>query len=555
VKLAPSEQKLRGGYYTPAPIADFLASWAITHASCRVLEPSCGDGAILSSVVQQLQRLNGTNHSARPDIVGIEIDRDEAAKASKRLGSSGLPGTISQEDFFGYALSLAPQGPLFQNATTNSSAFDAIVGNPPFIRYQSFPEQYRQRAFAIMEQQGLHPNRLTNSWVPFLVASCTLLGPEGRLAMVIPAELLQVNYAAEIRRFLSDYFQRITIVTFRNLVFDTKQQEVVLLLAEKAAPDSHGIRVIEVEDASALVALTPDAAVNRPERLDHSTDKWTQYFLSQRQIDLLRRLRKHPELTRLGELVDVDVGVVTGDNDYFALSLAEAASHGVQDHTKPLVSRSAQLAGISYSKREWRQHLASQQRVLLFAPPDADVKHLPQSVRRYLEHGLTIGTHEGYKCRIRRRWFIVPSQWVPDAFFTRQVHAFPRLVLNRANATATDTLHRVRLINGANSTDIASAFVNSLTFAFSEVAGRSYGGGVLTVEPTEVESLPIPLQVAPRLDFAEIDNLLRTGQVDACLDLADRVLLIDGLGLSRQDVHQLRLAYRQLRDRRINRRR
>jgi adenine-specific DNA-methyltransferase len=326
-------------------------------------------------------------------------------------------------------------------------------------------------------------------------------------------------------------------------------------LAEKAAPDSHGIRVIEVEDASALVALTPDATVNRPKRLDHSTDKWTQYFLSQRQIDLLRRLRKHPELTRLGELVDVDVGVVTGDNDYFALSLAEASSHGVQDHTRPLVSRSAQLAGISYSKREWRKHLASQQRVLLFAPPDADAKHLPQSVRRYLEHGLTIGAHEGYKCRIRRRWFIVPSQWVPDAFFTRQVHAFPRLVLNRANATATDTLHRVRLINGTNSTDIASAFVNSLTFAFSEVSGRSYGGGVLTFEPTEVESLPIPLQVAPRLDFAEIDNLLRTGQVDACLDLADRVLLIDGLGLSRQDVHQLRLAYRQLRDRRINRRR
>jgi adenine-specific DNA-methyltransferase len=520
-----------------------------------VLEPSCGDGAILGSVAQRLQTLVSTSHSARPDIVGVEIDKEEAAKASRRLEASGLPVAIAQEDFFGYALRLAPLGPLFENPNANSPVFDAVVGNPPFIRYQSFPELYRQRAFAIMERHGLHPNRLTNSWVPFLVASCTLLGPDGRLAMVIPAELLQVTYAAEIRRFLSDYFQRITIVTFRNLVFDTIQQEVVLLLAERITPGSGGIRVIEVEDAAALVALAPDATVDRPKRLDHSTDKWTQYFLSQRQIDLLRRLREHPELARLGALVDVDVGVVTGDNDYFALSLGEAASHGVQDHTRPLVSRSAQLAGISYSKREWRKNLASQQRVLLFAPPDADIKSLPQSVRRYVEHGVTIGAHEGYKCRIRRRWFIVPSQWVPDAFFTRQVHAFPRLVLNRAGATATDTLHRVRLTNGASPTDIASAFVNSLTFAFSEVSGRSYGGGVLTFEPTEVESLPIPLSAASKLDFAEVDNLLRTGQVDVCLDLADRVLLVEGLGLSRQDVRQLRLAYLQLRDRRINRRR
>ena len=45
-----------------------------------------------------------------------------------------------------------------------------------------------------------------------------------------------------------NFFSRITIVTFRKLVFDDIQQEVVLLLCEKDLADNHGIRVIEVRE-------------------------------------------------------------------------------------------------------------------------------------------------------------------------------------------------------------------------------------------------------------------------------------------------------------------
>ena len=38
-------------------------------------------------------------------------------------------------------------------------AYDAVVGNPPFIRYQTFPEAHRVAGFALMEEVGLHPNR------------------------------------------------------------------------------------------------------------------------------------------------------------------------------------------------------------------------------------------------------------------------------------------------------------------------------------------------------------------------------------------------------------
>ena len=45
-KAAASADKVRGGYYTPAPMARFLARW-VCQAGAKILEPSCGDGRIL----------------------------------------------------------------------------------------------------------------------------------------------------------------------------------------------------------------------------------------------------------------------------------------------------------------------------------------------------------------------------------------------------------------------------------------------------------------------------------------------------------------------------
>ena len=107
-----------------------------------------------------------------------------------------------------------------------------IIYNPPFIRYQNFEEEHRKVAFELMTKHGFQPNRLMNIWLPFLVLACKALKPDGRVGMVIPAELFQVDYAAEARLFLSNYFESLTLVTFKKLVFDDIQQEVILLLGE-----------------------------------------------------------------------------------------------------------------------------------------------------------------------------------------------------------------------------------------------------------------------------------------------------------------------------------
>ncbi|WP_038867074.1 N-6 DNA methylase, partial [Mycobacterium avium] len=70
-KAAASADKVRGGYYTPAPVARFLAHW-VRRAGPRIVEPSCGDGAIL----RELARLSDRVH-------GVELIPHEAAKARR----------------------------------------------------------------------------------------------------------------------------------------------------------------------------------------------------------------------------------------------------------------------------------------------------------------------------------------------------------------------------------------------------------------------------------------------------------------------------------------
>jgi adenine-specific DNA-methyltransferase len=384
--------------------------------------------------------------------------------------------------------------------------------------------------------------------------AATLLTDAGRLAMVIPSELLQVTYSAELRRFLSDYFRRVTIFTFRELLFKDAQQEVVLFCGERGTTGTRGIKVVELTNATDLgphLHRVPRVAYKS---MDHSTEKWTQYFLSKREISLLRAMRAHDLLTPLGRIASVDVGVVTGLNDFFVLKDSDRVERQLTGFTSPAVTRSAHLPGIMFDFPALDRQTHRNAPTHLLTLPSCPFEALPSAAKAYVREGEQKGFNQGYKCRTRKPWWVVPSPWAPDGFMLRQIHKYPKIVVNEVRATCTDTIHRVRLLDGVGARTLAVAFSNSLTFAFSEVLGRSYGGGVLELEPTEAEKMPVPLRGAESLDFVEVDRLLRLDRLDQALDLVDSHLLHENLGLSLSDIQGLRGIWRKLMERRVRRR-
>ncbi|MCW5853279.1 MAG: N-6 DNA methylase, partial [Anaerolineae bacterium] len=126
MKLPATHQKLRGGYYTPQPIGDFLAKWAVQSSTAAVLEPSCGDGVLLEAAAKRLLELGAPPHQVGYSLHAVEFIAEEARIASEKLkilDISLAEGHLHVGDFFARCKDLLSQ----------DQKFDVIIGNPPFI--------------------------------------------------------------------------------------------------------------------------------------------------------------------------------------------------------------------------------------------------------------------------------------------------------------------------------------------------------------------------------------------------------------------------------------
>jgi adenine-specific DNA-methyltransferase len=93
-----------------------------------------------------------------------------------------------------------------------------------------------------------------------------------------------------------------------------------------------------------------------------------------------------------------------------------------------------------------------------------------------------------------------------------------------------------------------------LTAASAEIEGRSYGGGVLELEPTEAERLLMPATLNGAMPLSECDRLTRAGRLDDVLEENARIVLMGHMGLSSADCALLRAIWTKMRDRRMARR-
>ena len=545
-KKPANRQKLRGGYYTPPKLAEYLVQWAIRDGTENILEPSAGDGNFVAASLDYCQ--NGRFNSSALKIIAVELEEEEAAKGEARTENSGKH---SVHWFNGDFFAIYPE--LKENIK-----FDVVFGNPPFIRFQHFDNDVREVAFDLMRDAGYNPTKLANAWIAFVQLSIELLKEGGRLAMVVPAELLQVKYASELRSRLSKQFKHIVLIGFKKLVFPEIQQEVLLLLAEgkrDSSGEASDIHTIEYEDGDDLIShgRLEEAIAHVHSKHSRNGMKWTSLFLKDRTFKSLDEAEQAEELIPLGNLAEVDIGVVTGRNSFFVLTKDTVKSLSLKDFSIPILGRTSALNSIVYGRSDLSKYSKDNPAYLLHLT-GVDEAEFSDSLIAYLQRGKDDGVHLGFKCRIRNRWYDVPSVYTPGGFLFRQINRYPLLVLNKTRATSTDTIHRVRFKKGINGDILAAIFFNSLTLAWAEVCGRSYGGGVLELEPREAEEIPLPYKEDLKIDPKKVDDLLRQNCHEEALDYVDGIVLKDYLGFDKLMVRRIRNAWEELRDRRITRR-
>jgi adenine-specific DNA methylase len=526
-----TSEKLRGGFYTPEAIAAFILKWSINgNTDFDVLEPSCGDGVFL-------EKLKDGNHQFKR-VTAIELNAEEASKADhiKLLNKKVING-----DFH-----------LFCNETREK--FDLVVGNPPYIRYQYFNEIQQIEAIKIFNRAGLRYSKLTNAWVSFVVGASLLLKEKGKIGFVIPAELLQVSYARQLREFLARFYNKINIISFQKLVFPDIQQEVVLLLGEKTGAVDHLIEHLELKDAAELATLDVNRLKSPTKKIDFKSNKWTFYFLDQQEIDFLEEIASLKSIPTIADFADVEVGITTGSNSFFTVPLSVVKEYDLQRYTKLMVGRSVQVDGAVFTKKDWEKNRDAEAKAHLLVFPPKDRINGHAGLHSYIQYGEELKINKGYKTGIRDDWFVVPSIKLSEAFFIRRNNRFPRLILNEAEAFTTDTMHRVFIKPETDKNAFIASFYNSLSLAFSEIVGRSYGGGVLELMPSEAGSILLPYDKINAELLAIIDEMMRSKKsIDEILKVTDTKILKDNFGFSGREINLANTIWNKLSARRLNR--
>ncbi|KYF85862.1 hypothetical protein BE17_40430 [Sorangium cellulosum] len=535
-------RKARGAFFTPSELAKFLANWAVRTPKDRILEPSCGEASLLLAAGRQLMARGG-----RTTLVGLDVHEPSIEAARQFLRGEKLRADLRVADFFDEA----PE-----------RRFDVVIGNPPYIRYQSFSGKDRIKAQRAALAQGVRLSGLANAWAAFVVHAASFLRKGGRLALVLPASLLSVNYAAPVRRFLLDRFNSVKLVMFEERVFPDVLEEVVLLLAEGEGPTSQ-FDLFQVRDLEGLDTIQkPSGASPRPWTPTDADDKWTEALLPSGAANIYAAVTSGSDFNTLKDWGSIDLGMVTGSNDFFTLTAAQVVELGLRESETVRISPpgSRHLRGLVFSDRTFDEMAKDGSRVYLFYP---DKDKPSKAAQRYIELGESQRIHKAYKCAVRTPWWRVPTVRVADLFLTYMNHDVPRLVHNGAKAAHLNSIHGVTL--NRNNREIGAdllpiAMLNSLTMLGAELVGRSYGGGILKVEPKEADLLPMPSPevleiVGPALRSLrpQLSKMLRNSQLADVVQAVDETLLVGCLKLSREDVATLSEARNMMAARRSSR--
>jgi adenine-specific DNA-methyltransferase len=515
-------RKARGAFFTPPELCRFMTAWAVRSPDDEVLEPSCGEAAFLLAAADRLDALG----AGRGVLHGVDVHEASVRAGRRLLRDCGHRTDLRVADFF----TLPPH-----------RRYDAVVGNPPFVRYQDFSGEARLRSREAALVAGVNLTRLASSWAAFTVHAALFLKSGGRLALVLPAELLSVNYAAEVRQFLMRRFARVRLVLFTERVFPGVLEEVVLLLAEGDGGTDH-CELTQVRGVAELLAEGGEISRWTP---GPGAGKWTPALLPVPAREVYDALLTSPATSPLQTWGETTLGAVTGNNRYFTRTPSQVALAGL-DPARDLVPLSPpgsrHLRGLALTRPHWTALGAADQPVWLFRPASDPS---PAGLE-YVRAGERTGVDTAYKCRVRTPWWRVPISPPADLLLTYMNADTPRLSTNGARVRHLNSVHGVYLNPGLRRLGtrlLPLAALNSMTLLGAETVGRAYGGGMLKLEPREADRLPVPAPelvssvAAPLAAVREpVRRALAAGALLDAVALVDRVLLAGGWPVAPADV-------------------
>lgn len=312
--IRPRGERPLGVVYTPASVAAPMVRLALEPlirgrtstelTALSIFDFAVGEGVFVLCVLDQLTRAIRIAW-AREGIA------DDPARA-RTLAAACITGV----DVDARALAVARQATGCENlhvgdalALTWSSTFDAVVGNPPYIRQEWLADKHALERYACADG-------VADLYVYFIELAHKLLRPGGRFCVITPNKWLTAEYARPLRGFLTAQRSVEGVVDLGRLpVFaDADAFPCVVWGCVDGRQVPRGHRAVRGEVVEALrdpgVPLTPSA------------DPW--HIDDPETRTMMERLEHFPRLHEL--LAERPArGIVTGCNRAFVIDGATRA--------------------------------------------------------------------------------------------------------------------------------------------------------------------------------------------------------------------------------------
>lgn len=528
-----SADKLRGGFYSPEGLVrlcyDRVLALVGSRRSLDVLEPSAGDGAFIRGLAKHPISTRVGSFTA------VEINEAEAAKCRATAAAVGVE-------------TLVHNGSVLNGVRASLATYDAAVGNPPFVRFQFVSDGDRAGTRLVEQDAGVVLAGVSNLWLPVFLTALTRLRQGGAFAFVIPTECFTGVSASAVRGWLLEHCTDLQTDLFPVGSFPGALQEV-LILSGKIGVGDRVLRVVEHEG---------DRQREWQHTVSADVETWTRFLLTPTEVAAFDEATALANVRRLDTVARFTVATVTGANDFFSLTDDTVDRYALDPWARPLLPRIRYAQGLTFTQED-------HERLSILGGPRwmLDTRHAAKDPirsakpRSYIEQGEAGNLHLRYKTRIRSPWYQVPVVEPGQILLSKRSHRYPRAIHNNAKVVTTDTIYQgsIRPRQEVSPADFVASFHNSLTLLSTEIEGRSFGGGVLELVPSEIARLVVAVPPGFGEELPVLDALARSSGADSqdLVDETDRLLSKYLRGASSGLLDTLRGARLSLMDRRLAR--
>lgn len=476
------ERNKLGQFATPRKLADSLLDYATTLIDKKdvyFFDPAFGTGSFYTAYLKAFGE----------DAQGLGFEIDKAYYEGAKNVWKDFPSLqIENTDFT-------------KESPQNYNPVNLLVCNPPYSRHHHISSDTKLRIQElIMKELGFRVSGLAGLHFYFMLLAHKWLAKDGVGIWLVPSEIVEVNYGKYMRKYLLENVDLLRIHFFEHseVQFDDALVSSCVIVFKNRASSSSKVEVTvgDFDQPTSSIEVDKDGLP-----IDK---KWSKHLLT------------HPHDgkdalgassgAKLGDIFQIKRGIATGNNSFFVLDKEKALSLEIpRQYLQNIVPPSRHLKGNSIELDDDGFLKTDKKLVLLNVDlPMEEIEKKHPKLYDYLQEGIANGVDKTYLASKRKLWYLQENR-TPPKYFVRYMSrekkggdSAPVFIKNDSDAIATNAYlllyekPKELFSHDYDDGKVWDFLVKGLDSSLNRF-GRTYGGGLVKFEPSELRELPIAL--------------------------------------------------------------